>query len=88
MKSLRGGLIGCGFFARNHIQAWKELADVEVVAVCDTDHSRASLFAREFGVAKHYTSAVEMLNIEQLDFIDVVTQQSTHRTLVELAASR
>ena len=25
MKKLKGALIGCGFFAENHILAWKEL---------------------------------------------------------------
>lgn len=32
----RAGLIGCGFFARNHLHAWRDLGEsVELVAVCD-----------------------------------------------------
>ena len=33
---IRLGLIGCGFFAQNHLNAWKDLAPegVDLVAVC------------------------------------------------------
>ena len=31
MKKLKGALIGCGFFAENHILAWKELKNIEKV---------------------------------------------------------
>ncbi len=36
---MRGAVIGCGFFAQNHLNAWRDMrADgVEVVAVCDLD---------------------------------------------------
>ena len=35
MKKLKGALIGCGFFAENHILAWKELRNIEIICVCD-----------------------------------------------------
>ena len=39
---LRGALIGCGFFANNHLHAWRDLAPrVAMVAVCDRDRSKA-----------------------------------------------
>lgn len=85
--TLGGGLIGCGFFARNHIQGWRELEGAEIAAVCDSDLNRVTAFAREFGVATTYTNAEEMLQKERLDFVDVVTQPGSHRTLVELAAA-
>ena len=42
-KIVRLGLVGCGFFARNHLNAWRDLRaqGVEIVAVCDTDHAKA-----------------------------------------------
>ena len=36
---LRLAVIGCSFFAQNHLHAWLEIPQVEIVAVCD----RASL---------------------------------------------
>lgn len=88
--TLEGGLIGCGFFARNHLHAWRDLAHegVELVAVCDLDEARAAKAAAEFGVPRHYTDADSMLEAERPDFVDVVTTPESHRALVELAAAR
>ena len=42
------GLIGCGFFAQNHLHAWKDLAPegADLVAVCDLDPAKANAAAR------------------------------------------
>ena len=83
MPDLRGGLIGCGFFARNHMHGWNELPDAQIVAVCDADAARAQAFAQDFGVPQTYTDAAQMLQTENLDFVDIVTQPASHRALVE-----
>src|SRR5690242_18989530 len=88
METLRGGLIGCGFFARNHIRGWGEVEGAEIAAVCDSDWGRAVSFAGEFGVVRSYADAAEMLQKERLDFVDIVTQPAAHRPLVELAAAQ
>ncbi len=85
---LRLGVIGCGWFARNHLHAWREIADVELAAVCDRDPARAEEAARAFGAARWYGEAEEMLAAEGLDFVDIVTNPPSHRPLVELAARR
>ena len=36
---LKGLLIGCGFFSRNHLHAWSEVEGAEIAAVCDLDAS-------------------------------------------------
>ncbi|MFQ5974260.1 MAG: Gfo/Idh/MocA family protein, partial [Alphaproteobacteria bacterium] len=86
--TLRGGLIGCGFFAQNHLHAWRDVAGAELVAVCDLDAAKAGAAARTFGVPNHYADAVEMFSGEELDFVDIVTTMPSHRSLVELAASK
>lgn len=83
---LRGAIIGCGFFAHNHINAWKDLAEVEIVAACDASGDRAAAFAARFGIARHYDDAESMLSREKPDFADIVTTVDSHRPLVELAA--
>lgn len=84
--NLRGGLVGCGFFARNHLHAWAAIPGVEIVAVCDADPQRAEAFSRDFNVPSAYSDANEMLATEELDFVDIATQANSHRPLVELAA--
>lgn len=83
----RGVLIGCGFFARNHMNAWKGTPGVEIVAVCDRDPAKVEAYRREFGVAQGFTDAAEMLATVRPDFADVATTVETHRPLVELCLS-
>jgi D-apiose dehydrogenase len=86
MDTLRAGLIGCGFFAQNHLHAWRDIAEVQLAAVCDLDEAEAARAAEQFGVAGRYTDAKAMLASEKLDFVDIVTTMASHRALVELAA--
>ena len=85
---LRAGLIGCGFYAQNHLHAWRDLAaEVELAAVCDTDTDKAKAAAAKFAVPKAYGDARQMLETEGLDFVDIVTTMPSHRALVLLAAA-
>lgn len=81
---LRGALIGCGYFANNHMNAWADVEGATIVAVCDLDGAKAADFADRFG-ATPYTDAIAMLSAEAPDFVDVVTTVESHRTLVTLA---
>jgi D-apiose dehydrogenase len=83
---LRGALIGCGFFAANHLNAWNAIEDVEMVAVCDRDAAKAEAAARRFGIPRFHADAEAMLAAERPDFVDIVTTLPSHRALVELAA--
>jgi len=84
MARTRVGVIGCGFFSSNHLNAWRDLAvDADLVAVCDTDMAKAQAAAQQFGV-RAYDSAEAMLAGERLGLVDIVTQVRSHRPLVEL----
>ena len=87
---MRGALIGCGFFAQNHLHAWRDMRPdgVELAAVCDIDPAKAREAAERFGIPRHYTDAAELFAAEQLDFIDIATRMETHKDLVLLAVSR
>src|SRR5882724_96991 len=80
---LRCGLIGCGFFAQFHIDAWRRMPGVEMAAVADPDLDRA-----RHAAPRAYSTAEEMLDTEQLDFVDIATRPDSHLRLVRLAASR
>jgi predicted dehydrogenase len=84
---MRGALIGCGFFARNHLNAWNDMRGdgVDLVAVCDVDPEKAKAAAEEFGIARHYSSAEAMFANETLDFVDIATRMDSHLELVLLA---
>jgi D-apiose dehydrogenase len=82
-KILRGGIIGCGFFAGRHIEAWRRIPEVEIVAAADPRLDHAEQFAKNV-----YPSADEMFDHEPLDFVDIVTRVETHLPLVRLAVER
>jgi predicted dehydrogenase len=87
MHELRFAIIGTGFWARYQLGAWRELADVRCVALYNRTRAKAENLAQEFGVPKVYDSAEELLHREKPDFVDIITDVSTHRRFVELAAA-
>lgn len=86
MTIWRGALIGCGFFAANHLHAWAETAGAEIVAVCDLDPVKLDAAAVRFGIARKFMEFEPMLRDIRPDFVDIVTTSATHRMLVEAAA--
>jgi D-apiose dehydrogenase len=86
VRKLRGGLIGCGFFAINHLHGWRDAKGVEIAAICDQNGQRLASVGEQFSIAPRYADAETMLAREQLDFVDIATTAASHRALVELAA--
>ena len=81
---LRGAIAGCGFFAQFHLDAWRRMPDVDLVAACDPDLERAQAAA-----PRAYRTLAEMLDAERsLDFVDIATRPETHAELVRLAMDR
>jgi predicted dehydrogenase len=85
---LKGGIIGAGFFAQFHADAWTRMSGVEIVAVADPVRDRAAAFAQRWGIPRVYQSAEEMLDRQRPDFADIVTRPETHLALVRAAAAR
>ena len=88
-KRIAIGLIGCGFFAQNHLYAWNDLhaEGADLVAVCDIDPAKARAAGEKFS-ARWYTDAAEMLAKEQLGLVDIATGQATHLPMVELTVGQ
>lgn len=85
----RVAVVGCGFFAQNHLHAWKHLAGegAELVAVCDSDPRKAEAAGQAFA-APHFRSIEEMLAAAKPDLVDVVTRMDTHQEICKLLAER
>src|ERR1700753_2360501 len=76
VKIFKAGLIGCGFFSQHHLEAWQRMANVQIMAACDYQIERAQTAAPHA-----YASAEEMLKVEELDFVDIVTRSPAHLEL-------
>src|SRR5690606_22860946 len=88
MAPLRFAMFGTGFWSRFQLSGWNEVGGVECVALYNRTVSRAEQMAADFGVPRVYASPGELLDNEQLDFIDICTAVETHSPLTKLAASR
>ena len=80
MSPLRGAVVGCGFFAQNHLKAWGDVEGAHLVAVCDRDEGRARAAADLTG-ATPYEDIDAMLAGQALDFVDIATTMETHEAL-------
>ena len=80
MTDLRVGVIGLGM-GRNHVRQFKEHVRCEVVAVADADPARLDEIGEEYGIAKRYTRAEEMLEKESLDIVGIATPNCLHKPL-------
>jgi UDP-N-acetylglucosamine 3-dehydrogenase len=69
--TLRCGVIGAGWFGRAHCRVLRDLTDVRLVAVADSDLSRVNEVAQIYG-CKAYVDAFEMLEKEKLDTVSIV----------------
>lgn len=86
--TLRVATAGAGWVSGFHLAAWRTLPRVDLVAICDPDLSRAEARASEFGIARCYSSAQEMLEAERPDVLDIAAPVGSHGALCRLAAER
>ena len=56
----KGALIGCGFFAQNHMHAWADVDGAAIIALCDRDDKRLQETAERFGIERTYSDAVDL----------------------------
>jgi len=87
MPALRFALFGAGFWSRFQLAAWKQLPEAECVAIYNRTRPKAEALADEFGVPAVYDDPEQLLHQEKLDFIDIVTDNSTHGRFVHMAVN-
>lgn len=78
--------MGAGYFARFHVDAWKRLPEVELVAICDWELAKAQILANEFQIRKVYADVEALCAEETFDVVDIITPPNTHVALVEIFA--
>lgn len=79
-RKLRVGIIGTGWIAESHMECYKQMPDVEIVAGADLIPGKAEDFFRRFQMegVRCYPSHKEMLDAEQLDAVSICTYNVTH----------
>ena len=80
-RKLKVAIIGTGWIADAHINKYKEMSDVEVVALADLVPGKAEKFAEKWDItgARCYLSHKELLDAEtELDAVSICTYNRTH----------
>jgi len=88
-KNVAIGVVGCGFYAQNHLHAWADLKGEGAIltAVCDRDPTKAEAAGKKFGVP-HFTDMAKMLGATNIELVDIATRMDTHKELAAIAAER
>ncbi len=82
--SVRVGVIGTGLLGTRHARVWHELAETELVAVCDVNAERAQNIAQQYN-ARAFTDYKKMFADMQLDAVSIATPDHLHREPVVAA---
>ncbi len=79
-KKLKVGIIGTGWIADAHINCYKQMPDVEIVAGADLVPGKAEAFFKKWEVegVRCYPDHKSMLDAEKLDAVSVCTYNRTH----------
>ena len=87
---VRLGLIGAGGFANTHMEAFSTIPDVEVVALCRRNSEALAEMQKKWDVPHGFTDYRELLAMDGLDAVDIVTPTDSHHpiTLDAIAAGK
>lgn len=90
MADFRVGMLGCGGIANAHATNLQDLAQVDLVALCDVAPARAEDFNQKYaaGKATVYSDFHAMYERAKLDAVWICLPPFAHADEVELAAER
>ena len=80
-RILKIGIVGTGWIAESHIESYKQMPDVQIVAAADWIDGKAEKFMKKYGVegVRFYKDHKEMIDNEpDLDAISVCTFNTQH----------
>jgi predicted dehydrogenase len=79
-QRLKVGIIGTGWIADAHIESYKQMPDVDIVAGADLIDGKAASFFKKWDIegARVYPDHKSMLDNEELDAVSVCTYNTTH----------
>lgn len=78
---MRVAIVGCGQISRAHVNALRQMEDVQIVAVCDQDKHRAQDLATLAGNTAVYTDLAALLEQAKPDVAHILTPPSSHAKL-------
>jgi predicted dehydrogenase len=80
MQKVKIGVVGLGTVGQTvHLPILAKIPEVEIVAVCDIESSKAEFVAKKYDIPRHYANLEEMLSAESdIEAIDICTSTFSH----------
>ena len=73
------GMIGAGGIAMGcHLPGWKQLSDVEVIAVADVSEEAREKASRDFEIPHVFEDYNKLLEMDEIDIVDICTPNAFH----------
>jgi predicted dehydrogenase len=86
MEKINVGIIGLGGIAQiMHLPVLSKMKDANIVAVADTDKSKARSIAEKYNVKNYHSSAEDLLKRDDISAVIVCTPTDTHLEVVSAA---
>lgn len=81
-KILKCALIGCGFIGYQHLNAFLDCENTELVAICNRNKTRLESLQKKFGIEKGYTDYKELIkDIPDLDMVSICLPNKLHASV-------
>jgi predicted dehydrogenase len=84
--TVRVGLVGAGFVADIHADAYKDIGQAEIAAVAASSLDSAGRFARRHRIADAYDDYRRLLERDDIDVVDICTPNYLHEEVAVAAA--
>jgi predicted dehydrogenase len=81
MREINVAIVGCGYVANGHLEAWHKVHQAQVVAVSDLNENLAKSTAETWKVPRYYTTLSNLLARCKVDLVDICTPPQAHATL-------
>lgn len=78
MKDVTIGIIGAGIIGRSHMEAYRKIPGVKMVAVCDVNEEAAKKAAADFEIPQVFTDFRKLLALKQIEAVDVCLHNNLH----------
>ena len=75
------GIIGAGKISELHAYGYLQHPKARIVAVADNRAGIAESRAAEWGAEKYFTDYRDMLKLEEIDAVDIITPHNLHRQM-------
>ena len=76
---IRIGVIGCGRVAQQrHLPTVADIADAELVAICDADADTRHRLSQQFGLQSSYEDYRDLVNDDAVDAVMIATPTQYH----------